>query len=87
MSIPVPGWSLTDTTAVRSRRSLPQWKQWGLAGLGGLALALIVGTPGLAADRVYVLLGPFERSVAVDDLEQYAKNGDISRQLFPISTI
>jgi predicted dienelactone hydrolase len=83
MSIPVPGWSLTDTTAVRSRRSLPQWKQWGLAGLGGLALALIVGTPGLAADRVYVLLGPFERSVAVDDLEQYAKNGDISRQLFP----
>jgi predicted dienelactone hydrolase len=57
--------------------------RWGLGWLGGLALALMLGQSGVAADRVYVLLGPFERSVTVHDLEQYAKEGEISRQLVP----
>ncbi|XQQ07325.1 MAG: alpha/beta hydrolase [Leptolyngbya sp. IPPAS B-1204] len=39
--------------------------------LGGMA------TPGLAAERVAVRLGPFKQSVAISDLERFADTGEI----------
>lgn len=48
-----------------------------------LSIALVVGaaTPGLTAERLNLRLGPFEQSVSVEDLERFAKTGELSSTL------
>ncbi|NET32322.1 MAG: alpha/beta fold hydrolase [Cyanothece sp. SIO1E1] len=60
--------------------------QWIGGFLGGIALALSPGklaTPGLAAERLTVRLGPFEQSVEIADLEEFATTGELSPALKP----
>lgn len=49
----------------------------------GITLTCSVGiTPqAIAAERVTLRLGPFEQQIAVSDLEQFAKTGEVSRNL------
>lgn len=49
--------------------------------LSGLAIAVATSTPGLAAERLNLRLGPFEQSVSVGDLERFAKTGEVSSTL------
>ena len=52
-------------------------KTLGCGLVGGLALTLGAISPGFAADRLNLRLGPFEQSIAVSDLERFAKSGEI----------
>jgi predicted dienelactone hydrolase len=52
--------------------------------LSSLTLALGWGTTipaALAAERVTLRLGPFEQAIAISDLEQFAKTGELSGEL------
>ncbi|MBD1825122.1 alpha/beta hydrolase [Cyanobacteria bacterium FACHB-DQ100] len=49
--------------------------------MGGLALAVAGASPSLAAERLNLRLGPFEQSIAVSDLEKFAKTGEIPSTL------
>jgi predicted dienelactone hydrolase len=53
-----------------------------------LAFGLGVGMPStLAAQRVIIRLGPFEQSVAIADLEKYAKTGKLPEKLEILSSV
>jgi predicted dienelactone hydrolase len=56
-------------------------KTLGRSLVSGLALALVGISPGLAADRLNLRLGPFEQSIEVSDLDRFAKSGEISTAL------
>ncbi len=49
------------------------------------SLTLILGcgavVPAIAAERVTLRLGPFEQAIAISDLEQFAKTGELSSNL------
>jgi predicted dienelactone hydrolase len=51
--------------------------------VGGLAIALLssVATPGSAAEKLNLRLGPFEQSVRVTDLEKFAQTGEVPSAL------
>lgn len=54
--------------------------------LFGLLAALLSGslaTPSLAAERLTLRLGPLEQSIAIADLERFAKTGELSPALQP----
>lgn len=53
----------------------------------GLALACSVATPVSAAERLTLRLGPFEQSVAVTDLEKFAKTGEYPSGLKPYAPL
>ncbi|MEP0919371.1 alpha/beta hydrolase [Leptolyngbya sp. DQ-M1] len=57
------------------------WKTIGFGFIGGLALAVAGASPSLAAERLNLRLGPFEQSIAVSDLEKFAKTGEIPSTL------
>lgn len=48
-------------------------------------LLTLLTAPALAAERLTLRLGPFEQSVKVSDLEQFARTGELSRDLKPFS--
>jgi predicted dienelactone hydrolase len=50
---------------------------------GGCLAGLLIAMPAFGAEQVYLSLGIFERSIAVNDLERYAQDGVISRDLRP----
>lgn len=56
-------------------------KTIGFSFVGGLALALAGVLPGFAAERLNLRLGPFEQSIAVSDLEKFAKTGEVPSTL------
>ncbi|MEL6385573.1 MAG: alpha/beta hydrolase, partial [Cyanobacteria bacterium J06626_18] len=64
-------------------------KFWARRGLGmlagavgaGLLQTLLVAAPGLSAERVYASFGPIERFISVDDLETYARTGELTGEL------
>lgn len=59
-----------------------RWARWGLAlGCGAMVSWVGISRPVAAADDVYVIFGAFERSLSVDDLEDYALTGNSSRRL------
>lgn len=62
---------------VRSAKALVE------ALVGGVAIALLssVATPGSAAEKLNLRLGPFEQSVRVTDLEKFAQTGEIPSAL------
>ena len=66
----------------RQKRS-PQFFKTFYGLLSGFSIALAVGaaTPGLTAERLNLRLGPFEQSVSVEDLERFAKTGEVSSAL------
>lgn len=47
----------------------------------GAAIALSSMLPGAAAERLNLRLGPFEQSIAVSDLERFARSGDVPSSL------
>lgn len=57
-------------------------KQLWISWLSGLSLLLVPATwkPALAAERIYVNYSAFERSIPVEALEIYAKNGRITNE-------
>ncbi len=62
------------------QKQLPQFLNPVFRGLfGSLAIPLAIGAalPSLAAERLNLRLGPFEQSVAVGDLEHFAKTGEV----------
>lgn len=46
-----------------------------------------VAAPTFAAERLTLRLGPFERSVAIDDLESFVKTGELPPSLKPYRTL
>ena len=59
--------------------------QWGVA-LGLSATMLLpVARPSAAAERIYISYSVFERSIAIEDLEQYAREGILSGDLLAYS--
>lgn len=68
----------SSVSQVRSPVSL-----WVTSFISGVALALgfAVATPVSAAERIAVRFGPIQQSVAIADLEHYAKTGEISPAL------
>ncbi len=65
---------------IERQKQLPQVLKPIFRGLfGALSIALAIGAalPSSAAERLNLRLGPFEQSVAVGDLEQFAKTGNI----------
>ena len=47
----------------------------------GLGLVAMSATPGLAAERVIVRLGPLSQSIELSDLETFAETGEVPEQL------
>ncbi|MBD0265639.1 MAG: alpha/beta hydrolase, partial [Tolypothrix sp. Co-bin9] len=71
---------------VRNRRKIA-FAQKLLCSLS-LAFGLGVGMPStLAAQRIIIRLGPFEQSVAIADLEKYAKTGKLPEKLEILSPL
>jgi len=69
---------------IKRQKRLPQFLTPVFRGLfGSLSIALTIGAalPGLAAERLNLRLGPFEQSVAVGDLERFAKTGEVPSAL------
>ncbi|NJR60827.1 MAG: alpha/beta fold hydrolase [Cyanobacteria bacterium CRU_2_1] len=67
-------------TVLRSGKSPRHWHHRWINGLvSSLVLALGWGitSPGLAAERLMVRLGPIQQSVAISDLEHFAETGEI----------
>lgn len=67
------------------RQILGSWPSLA-AGLTRLAIAVgslltLTATPGLSADRILVNYGILERSIAVEDLEEFAITGELNPQL------
>ena len=64
-------------------------KFWARRGLGilagalgaGLLQTLLVAAPSMSAERVYASFGPIERFISVDDLETYARTGELTGEL------
>lgn len=48
-----------------------------------MTLACGIATPTFAAERLTLRLGPFERSVALDDLENFVQTGELTSALKP----
>jgi len=46
-----------------------------------------IATPTKAAERLTLRLGPFEQSVAIDDLEKFAETGEVSSALKPYKPV
>ncbi|MBE9103099.1 alpha/beta hydrolase [Vacuolonema iberomarrocanum] len=72
-----PGCSHLTPQRSPHRRSF-WWRKLGLVA-GGTLLALMggMGSVSQAADHVTIKLGPLENSVTVDDLEHYARTGEV----------
>ncbi len=69
---------------IERQKRLPQCLKSVFRGLlGSLSIALTIGAalPSSAAERLNLRLGPFEQSVAVGDLEHFAKTGEIPSTL------
>ncbi len=58
-------------------------KQWwaGLLGSLGLSLLPIAGAPAWGAERIYLSFGGIERSIPIEALELYAREGEINSDL------
>ncbi|MGB3518191.1 MAG: alpha/beta hydrolase, partial [Elainellaceae cyanobacterium] len=52
-------------------------------GIGSCLAGCLLSTPAAAAERVYLSIGVFERSIAIDDLEIYAREGRVTSNLRP----
>ncbi len=46
-----------------------------------ITLGAVLAEPGISAERIILRVGPFERSIEVNDLEQFAESGDVPRSL------
>src|SRR6476619_3488079 len=72
------------------RATLPQrstqWIQRLLCGVA-VALSCTLATPGNAAERLTLRLGPFQQTIAIADLEQFAKTGKLSSSLQPYALL
>jgi len=59
--------------------------------LKSLVTALVWGwgftTPGLAAEQLQILIGPFEKSVAIADLERFVQTGELAPALKPYALV
>lgn len=64
---------LARTVQLSCRRPVVSRLVWGCA----IALGCGVATPGFAAERLTLRLGPIEQSVAIADLEHFAETGEI----------
>lgn len=53
----------------------------------GLMLSLGVVAPATAVERLTLQLGPFQQSISVSDLEQFAKTGELPKNLKALSVI
>nr|WP_290227936.1 alpha/beta hydrolase [Trichocoleus desertorum] len=66
----------------RSRK----WMQGLLCG-AVVALSCSLATPGQAAERVTFRLGPFQQTIAIADLETFAKTGELTPALKPYALV
>ncbi|MEM9977229.1 MAG: alpha/beta fold hydrolase [Cyanobacteria bacterium P01_D01_bin.2] len=71
------------TTAIRfwTNRKL---RFLAVAVIAGLLQLLLLATPSFSTERIYVSLGPLERSILVADLATFAHTGELSNELQPI---
>ena len=60
-------------------RHLSRWLPLGL-GLSLLRMCL-TATPALSAERIIISYGSFERAIQIDDLEAFAKDGSLSKDI------
>lgn len=70
-------------------RLLAQSLLWGvtLTSLSNAIALLLIEAPVLAAERVTLRLGPFQQSVAIEDLEDFAKTGEVPASLKPYKAL
>lgn len=74
----------------RIRASLSQRSQRWVQGLlcgAAVALSCTLATPGQAAERLTLRLGPFQQTIAIADLEQFAQTGKLSPALKPYALL
>lgn len=57
--------------------------QFGVGMVGAIACVLSASSASLAADTLRFNVGPFQQTVALDDLEEFADTGDLPQQLKP----
>ena len=57
------------------------WNKLLYATTFGAIATLLTATPGYAAERLFFFFGPFQFSVYVDSLEQFAKEGSVAQDL------
>ena len=63
-----------------------KWMQGVLCG-AVVALSCSLATPGQAAERLTFRLGPFQQTIAIADLETFAKTGELSPVLKPYALV
>ena len=62
-----------------------RWRFLAMAVIAGFLQLVLLAKPGFSTERIYVSLGPFERSILVADLATYAHTGELSAELQPIA--
>lgn len=82
--------NLVDPSSAPNRRSylgqmfrhIASTPSWCKAALGvGLLPSVLLTSPAIAAEQLYVSYGPLERSISISSLETYAREGIIARDL------
>ncbi|WP_242065662.1 alpha/beta hydrolase [Trichocoleus sp. FACHB-262] len=79
---------VASSPAVHS--ALPQrYQRWmqGLLCSAAVALSCSIASPSHAAERLTLRLGPFQQTIAIADLEEFAKTGKLSPALKPYALV
>lgn len=80
-----------SSSTASTTQSVSLWQPWVRTAQGliwSLTLALGWGElPAVAAEQVTLRLGPFEQAIAISDLEQFAKTGELSGGLQPYASV
>lgn len=79
----MPSWFQSLVVRARSMRHGRHPYRAIALGIGSCLAGCLLSTPAAAAERVYLSIGVFERSIAIDDLEIYAREGRVTSNLRP----
>ncbi|MEO1069633.1 MAG: alpha/beta hydrolase, partial [Cyanobacteria bacterium J06638_6] len=63
------------------RKIARPWRRLSLVWLGGLLGLLVTASPSPAAEKLIITLGLLQRTIAIDDLEQFVTTGKLTPQL------
>lgn len=83
----VSWFSLAGWMQHRYIRQVPSHLARGLLGSLIVAFSCSIANPSLAAERLKLRLGPFEQSIAIADLEDFAETGELSPALKPYGIV
>lgn len=73
----------------RSATAVPRWYRHALGGICSFlfALSCSVAAPASAAERLTLRIGPFQQSMTVNELERFAKTGELPSSLQPLELL